>query len=462
MKIILPLLCVSLGYSSTIQVPPDYSTIQEAINAALPGDSILVYSGVYQEVIDFSGKPIALVSVSGPEVTCIQSVSSPGEPVVSITGVEGSGTVLEGFSITGGSSIKGGGVRIIDSSPLIVNNIIYGNQAYNAYNAYGGGIYIQDSSPVIVGNHIYDNMAMSFDPTWRFAYGGGIYAESSELLLLNNRIEQNYIDLGSACEGYGSGVYLNDCTGQVSNNVIAANYSESASADGVGIYAPGCDLVNNTIFGNDGLGIKYAASVVNCIVWANNLAGTQLETVGPVTYSDVMYGYPGEGNITLLPGFAPGPLSDFQLDSASSPCIDSGNPDPVYNDPEGSSGMAQWPAYGSLVNDMGAYGGPGAAYWLEGYTTVQNSSIAVPGVLTLHGALTNPVRSAATIAFTTAGESLVEIAVFDSAGREVFRESSVCSPGYHTVTPGVLPPGLYLSRIHSSGEVGTAKFVVIP
>lgn len=37
---------------------------------------------------------------------------------------------------------------------------------------------------------------------------------------------------------------------------------------------------------------------------------------------------------------------DFHLQPGS-PCIDAGNPDPQYNDPDGSR------------NDMGAYGGPG-------------------------------------------------------------------------------------------------------
>jgi len=37
--------------------------------------------------------------------------------------------------------------------------------------------------------------------------------------------------------------------------------------------------------------------------------------------------------------------SDYHLEP-DSPCIDAGNPDPTFNDPDGSQ------------NDMGAYGGP--------------------------------------------------------------------------------------------------------
>ena len=53
------------------------------------------------------------------------------------------------------------------------------------------------------------------------------------------------------------------------------------------------------------------------------------------------------GNITVDPLFTDASGNDFTLQSTS-PCIDAGNSDPIYNDPDGSR------------NDMGAYGGPKA------------------------------------------------------------------------------------------------------
>ena len=41
-------------WSSTFNVPGDYSTIQEAINASQDGDNIVVSSGTYYENINFS------------------------------------------------------------------------------------------------------------------------------------------------------------------------------------------------------------------------------------------------------------------------------------------------------------------------------------------------------------------------------------------------------------------------
>lgn len=47
--------------AKTIVVPDDYPTIQQAVNAAANGDTILVRSGVYIENIIISGKSISLI-----------------------------------------------------------------------------------------------------------------------------------------------------------------------------------------------------------------------------------------------------------------------------------------------------------------------------------------------------------------------------------------------------------------
>ncbi len=98
-----------------INVPNDYSTIQEAINASADGDTVLVADGTYFENINFNGKAITLAShflIDGNKTHIDNTIingSKPTQPdkgtVVQFDSGEDTTSVLYGFTITGG---KGG------------------------------------------------------------------------------------------------------------------------------------------------------------------------------------------------------------------------------------------------------------------------------------------------------------------------------------------------------------------
>ena len=89
---------------TTIRVPADQPTIQGGIDAAAPGDTVLVAPGTYVERVDFLGKAITLTSEAGPAATVIDG--NAGGVVVTFRSGEGPGAILKGFTVTNGGGIS--------------------------------------------------------------------------------------------------------------------------------------------------------------------------------------------------------------------------------------------------------------------------------------------------------------------------------------------------------------------
>jgi hypothetical protein len=358
---ILLIVLTSSVFATVRNVPSGYSTIQAAINASSSSDTVLVAPGTYFENINFKGKKIVVTSrfYESGDLGYIGSTvidgSKPVQPdtascVLMISG-EDSSSVLQGFTLTGGT-----GTRWTDE---------HGAGVYIE----GGGILIASSSPTIRFNRILNNEAIRTKSGVVSAGGGGIRMGDGKPVIVNNTIAFN--------KGrYGAGVVLNYCGTIFRNNIVAHNVGgEDYGGAGVWINSNGPAskiLENNTIVGNlsrlDGGGILvWSTSVTarNLIVWGNSAATTgqqiQMRSGGSVSisYSDIEGGYTGTGNIAVSPQFNDSSL--YLL--STSPCIDAGNPDQIYNDTKSKtdSTKAAWPAQGSLRNDLGAYGGPGLA-----------------------------------------------------------------------------------------------------
>lgn len=169
-----------------------YSSIQAAIDASEDGDSVLVFRGTYYENIHFKGKAIVVRSEKGAKKTIIDGRASGS--VVTFEPTEESNSVLDGFTITGGSGFDlwknkntyGGGIYCNKSSPIIKNCIIRDNVVTQA----GGGIYIRSSSPVIVNCIIRHNSAEM--------HGGGISCAESSLLITGSTLTDNRANFGGA------------------------------------------------------------------------------------------------------------------------------------------------------------------------------------------------------------------------------------------------------------------------
>ena len=158
------LLISQVSLAQIIHVPADYPTIQQGIDAANPGDTILVADGVYYGQISFLGKKPLIVSshylidgdtnhISNTIIDGSQLTNMDLASVVYFTSGEDTTSVLCGFTITGGKGTyvpagnerSGGGINVSGSGAKIIHNKITGNtlddtQPVNGQNVYGGGI----------------------------------------------------------------------------------------------------------------------------------------------------------------------------------------------------------------------------------------------------------------------------------------------------------------------------------
>lgn len=244
-----------------------------------------------------------------------------------------SSCVISGLTIRGGRAGSGAGIYCKSASPRIECNKIEFNEG-----SWGGGIACFDgAAPEIVDNVVADNTFLS---TSYFALlGGGVFARNgSSPYIGNNLFLRNR-------SGYGGAIACDqNSLPEIANNTFCENEADQGGA---------------MSFWNSS-----SATIRNDIVWGNTAGSDPSISVccgsSPnVSYSDVEGGWSGAGsnNIDADPGFDAS--GRFYL-MAGSPCIDGGDPSAAYNDIEGEPGLAKFPSMGSLRNDMGMYGGPGA------------------------------------------------------------------------------------------------------
>ena len=343
------------------------TNIQDAIDASINGDLIMVTNGVYKtggRMGNFPADPVTtnrvvisksvtVQSVNGPSVTIIQGFHVGfNEQYVRCVFFFTNNAFLTGFTLTNGGG-NGGGVlggrpagtlgQVLSNNCAVSNCVITGSINGGANNCVLNNCVISGNTNAVdwgggVEHCILNNCTLTNNTT---SYGQGGGADNS---LLNNCLLIGNTESANA-NGWGGGganrSTLNNCI--ITGNFAAGNgggadnsllnnciiTSNSASYGG-GAYI--CTLTNCTIIGNsatstgggvDDGGIK--TNIYNCIVFYN--AAPSEPNIGG--YFNCNYGCTtplptnGLGNITNDPIFVNPAAGDFHLQS-NSPCINAG------------------------------------------------------------------------------------------------------------------------------------------
>jgi len=270
-----------------------FNNVQDGIDAAKHGQTVLVAQGTYYEkYVSFNGKQIHVKSTdpNDPNVVAATIINANDKSIGSVvkffTG-EDSNSVLEGITIKRGYC----GIYCYGStSPLITKCVVRENGNCGIY------AYSSSSNPTVSCCNILNN-----------AWGG--FA--------------------------GSKATLRNC-------IVAKNKNHGISGSST------VSVINCTVFGNTAGGVYNAGQIENCIIWGNgdDLYGSS------ATYSCIKDLDSGEGNIHREPMFENSDANDFHL-KYSSPCINAGNHasdwsnEPGY--PDEPNGCIDMGAYGNTL-----------------------------------------------------------------------------------------------------------------
>ena len=161
-----------------LAVPTFFTTIQEAIVAAYPEDTVEVLSGTYEESLDLLDKNLVLRSVAGPDSTLIEGDGTG--PVLTISGGQSNLTMVNGFTLTGGGGTEGGGVLVDGEAAPNFKRLIL---TANSVSGDGAGML------VLSGSVTLDHVTMSGNTAG--GSGGALYAAAGSAVTIDNSILWN-------------------------------------------------------------------------------------------------------------------------------------------------------------------------------------------------------------------------------------------------------------------------------
>jgi len=240
--------------SITIIVPDDFSTIQEAVDNAVAGQTIFVRAGVYTEQHITIDKSLSLVGEDAAN-TILVGINNVKYSPPYVIQISADYVTVSGFTVTNGSL---GGIRVetVGSDIQPTGCVITGNNIIN--NSYGISTY--DGKDLTLSNNRISNNR-----------DYGIYVSTSQTNIFENDITEN---------GW-SGIVIDSCEKvTVSNNNISDNGNQGTIQEYQGgimqRWHGNFEIYANNITNNNGYGVQFGEGCSNSSVHDNNIKGNSV------------------------------------------------------------------------------------------------------------------------------------------------------------------------------------------
>jgi hypothetical protein len=242
---VVAMLSTELAVAATLRVPQDFGNIQNAIDASVAGDVILVSAGVFEvyDPISPLGKAISIrgaVDAAGKPATVIDGRGA--SRILSCRAAEGPATSFENLVLRNGRASDGPAAYIEGASPTFRNCVIANNQATFSVGG-GGGMYFRNSNSLIEDCLITGNSS-NYE-------GGGIILWSSSAVISRCYFQSNESNRA------GGGLAINGGSPRVEGCIFVGNSAHNYGGGGISIAAANasilsCEFSSNTGFTSGG------------------------------------------------------------------------------------------------------------------------------------------------------------------------------------------------------------------
>ena len=261
------------AFSATTYVPDNHPTIQAAVNAANPGDTIIVKDGTYVENVDVN-RSLTIQSENGADLTIVQAANPDGN----VFTVTAGNVVISGLTVEGNEEKISQGYATGAAAGILVSNVGNCTISDSVISYVASAVRLNSSSNNIVSNNSISN-----------CYWGVFMRSSSNNIITDNNISSTY----------DSGIHLWDSLNiTVIDNTIVRWYGSSGYRGGIHLNGASDNNISNNSLVNDGIVVRDSARSTT----ENNTIENNTVNGEPIVYLENTFDYAirGAGQVILV------------------------------------------------------------------------------------------------------------------------------------------------------------------